>query len=360
MPERLRVAARSPGGLVAVSMAAVYLIWGSTYLGIKLGLEGLPPFILGAVRFAAAGGLLLAWGGWRGAFRGARPTARQWAVAALSGGLMLVGGNGAVTWAEQHIASGLAALLVATVPLWMALLERVRFARRLGPVAVAGLVLGFVGVGLLVSPSGDVGQPFAAAVIVVGALAWAAGSLYTRGADLPARPLVATGMQMLAAAGIFLVLAVIGGEPGRFDPGAVTPRSLLAVGYLAVFGSVVAFSAYTWLLREVPSSIVSTYAYVNPVVAVGLGWVVLGETLSARTLAAAAVIVAAVALIVRGRSPGASTSEEVDAVDALKQIEVQLGSVGVGVQDGDVSGRLHHDGADLAGVDDVGLSQLRA
>lgn len=350
-------AARRPAGLVVASMAAIYVIWGSTYLGIKLGLEGLPPFLLGTLRFATAGGLMLGWAAWRGALRGSRPTGRQWAAATLSGGLMLVGGNGAVTWAEQHIASGLAALLVATVPLWMALLDRVRYGRRLTRLAVAGLVLGFVGVGVLVSPAGDVGALWGAFVIIGGALAWAAGSLYSRDADLPSRPMVATSMQMLTAAGIFLVLAAAGGEFGRFDPAALTSRSVAAVAYLAILGSVVAFSAYTWLLRQVPSSIVSTYAYVNPVVAVGLGWLVLGETMSGRTLAAAAVIVGSVALIVRGRT---SSPEAVDAVDALEEVEVELGHVGVGVEDGDVPGRLHDHRPDLAEVDDVGLSELRA
>lgn len=344
-------------GLVVASMAAIYLIWGSTYLGIKLGLDGLPPFLLGAIRFAVAGGLMLAWAAARGTFRTVRLTARNWGAAALSGGLMLVGGNGAVTWAEQHIASGLAALLVATVPLWMALLERARFGRRLGPLAVGGLVLGFVGVGVLVSPSGDVGAPFAGGVIIAGALAWAAGSLYTRDADLPARPVVATGMQMVSAAGIFLVLAAVGGEFGRFDPGSVTTASLAAVAYLAVFGSIVAFSAYTWLLRQVPSSIVATYAYVNPVVAVALGWVVLGEALSSRTLVAASIIVAAVALIVRGRDSAAR--EPVDPGDAGEQVEVEFGPVGVRVQDSDVPRGLHDHRADLPGMDDVGLAELR-
>lgn len=346
--------------LIVASMAAIYLIWGSTYLGIKLGLEGLPPFLLGAIRFAIAGGLMLAWASLRGVLREPRPTARNWMAATLSGGLMLVGGNGAVTWAEQHIASGLAALLVATVPLWMALLERVAFGRRLGRRAVAGLLLGFVGVGVLVSPSGDVGAPFAAIVIIVGALAWAGGSLYSREADLPAHPLVATAMQMVTAAGLFLVLATVGGELGRFDPAAVTGRSLAAVAYLALFGSIVAFSAYTWLLRQVPSSVVATYAYANPVVAVGLGWLVLAETLSGRTLTAAAVIIVAVALIVgRGRRRS-SPREPVDPVDPAQQPEVELGAVGIGVQDSDVAGGFHDDSADLCRVDDVGLSELRS
>ena len=349
---------RPSGALVVASMAAIYLIWGSTYLGIKLGLDGLPPFLLGATRFAIAGGLMLAWASVRGALREARPTARNWMAATLSGGLMLVGGNGAVTWAEQHIASGLAALLVATVPLWMALLERVGFGRRLGRRAVAGLLLGFVGVGALVSPSGDVGAPFAAVVIVVGALAWAAGSLYSREADLPARPMVATAMQMLTAAGLFLVLATASGELGRFDPAATTGRSLAAVAYLSLFGSIVAFSAYTWLLRQVPSPVVATYAYVNPVVAVGLGWLVLGETLSGRTLTAAAVIVVAVALIVGRGRPRTSPREPVDPVDPGQQPEVEVRTVGVGVQDRDVARRFHDHRPDLARVDDVGLPEL--
>jgi drug/metabolite transporter (DMT)-like permease len=286
--------------LAVASLATIYVVWGSTYLAIKIGVGGIPPFLLGASRFAVAGGLLYAWTTWR---RPAPPRERkrEWGAAAVAGGLLLVGGTGAVTWAEQYIDTGLAALLAATVPLWMAILDRVRHGRRLVPAAIAGLLLGFAGVAALVSPAGvEAAQRGAALVVLGGALSWAVGSLYARGAPLPADPLRSTAMQMLAASGIFAVLAVATREPARLDLSALGWEPFFALSYLVLVGSIVAFSAYTWLLRNVAAATVSTYAYVNPVVALLLGWAVLGERLTATTLIASGVIVAAVGLIVGG------------------------------------------------------------
>ena len=285
---------------VLVALGVIYVVWGSTYLAIKIGLDAFPPFLMAGLRFAVAGVVLYAWAWVRRPAGEPRPGARQWLAATIAGGLLLVGGNGAVTWAEQDIDSGLAALLVASVPLWMALLERLRFGTHLPRVAVAGLLLGFVGVGVLVRPgSADL---FPSIVVVLGALAWATGSLYSRGAPLPKRPLLSTAMQMLAGSALFLVMSAASGEFARFDPTALTREAVAAVAYLAVFGSIVAFTAYTWLLRATPSSIVATYAYVNPVVAVLLGWAVRDERLTLRTGAAAAIVVASVALIVTARA----------------------------------------------------------
>lgn len=302
----------TPGRVVA-ALAIVYVVWGSTYLAIKVGLEGFTPFLLGGTRFAFAGLLMLVWA----AIRHRRATGRRFRVrgrelrsAAIAGGALLVGGNGAVTVAEQHIDSSLAALLVASVPLWMALFDRVRFAQRLPRPAVAGLVLGFAGVALLVRPQGA-GAVGAALLVVAGAAVWAAGSLYSRGADLPSDPIASTALQMLSGSAMFFALAVVNGEPARADLGAISVQSALAVAYLVVFGSVVAFTAYTWLLRNVASSTVATYAYVNPVVAVVLGVVVLGERLTPSTVVAAGLVVGAVALIVGSRRGDRPRTDEV-------------------------------------------------
>lgn len=286
-------------GRVVAALATVYLVWGSTYLAIKVAVADLPPFLLAGVRFAVAGAAMYAWAAVRhrrATGERLRPPLRQWGAATVAGGLLLVGGNGAVTVAEQHIDSGLAALLVATVPLWMALLDRLRHGRELPTAKAVGLLLGFVGVGLLVRPGG--GQMAASLLVVAGAFAWAVGSLYSRGADLPRDPIASTAMQMIAGAALFLAGSTALGEPWRVDIAEVSLASVGAVAYLAVFGSVIAFTAYTWLLRSVPASTVATYAYVNPVVAVLLGWVVLGERLTLTMLIAALVVVASVALIV--------------------------------------------------------------
>lgn len=293
-----------PVTLIA-ALATVYVVWGSTYLGIKVALEGFPPMLLGATRFLIAGALLYAWTGRNP--DAARPTRVQWGAATLAGTLMLVGGNGAVTWAEQRIDSGVAALLVASVPLWMALLARVWQGERLRRAAVLGLFLGFVGVGVLVRPTGDGVSVLPSMLVLAGALAWAAGSIYVRRAPMPVHALRGTSMQMLAGGGVFALIAIATGELGQFEPAAVTWRSASALGYLVVFGSILAFSAYTWLLRNTRPSVVSTYAYVNPFVAVLLGAVLLAEPVTSGMAVAAGLIIVGVALIVTppraGRHP---------------------------------------------------------
>ena len=295
---------------VLAALAVVYVVWGSTYLGIKIALEGFPPMLLGSLRFLAAGGALYAWASRR---ETARPSLQQWGAAALSGTLMLVGGNGAVTWAEQRIDSGVAALLVASVPLWMAVLARVWQGERLRRAAVVGLVLGFIGVGVLVQPTGAGVSLWPSVAVLIGALAWATGSIYMRRAPLPVNALRGTSMQMLAAGVVFGVIGLLGGEAGRMVWAGVTWRSASALAYLSVFGSIVAFSAYTWLLRNAKPSVVSTYAYVNPFVAVLLGALLLSEPVTGGMLVAAVLIIAGVALIVTpagafgGRSAEAET-----------------------------------------------------
>lgn len=281
---------------VLAALGIVYVVWGSTYLGIKVALESFPPMLLGSIRFLVAGLVLYAWTGRSG--NGSRPTRRQWGAAALAGTLMLVGGNGAVTWAEQRIDSGVAALLVASVPLWMALLARVWQGERLRPMAVAGLLVGFVGVALLVRPSGEGAAFLPSLLVIAGALGWATGSLYVRRAPMPDNALRGTAMQMVAGGAVFGVIGLLTGEGARLDPGAITLQAGGALAYLIVFGSLLAFSAYSWLLRHAASSVVSTYAYVNPFVAVLLGAVLLAEPVTGGMLVAGVLILVGVALIV--------------------------------------------------------------
>jgi drug/metabolite transporter (DMT)-like permease len=281
-----------------LALAITYVVWGSTYLGIDLAIRTIPPFLMAATRFLIAGGLLYAWAVRRGD-RADRPTARQWLSAFLIAAPMLAVGNAAVGWAEQTIDTGTASLIIASVPLWMALLDRVLYGQRLARVVVTGLVVGFAGVGLLVAPGGSGGFSRAAIVLVFSSLAWAIGSLYSRTAPQPSRPLVSAGMQMLAGGAILAVVSGASGELSSFSVGAVSLESWLGLAYLVVFGSLIAFTSYMWLLRNAPTTLVGTYAYVNPFVAVLLGTVVLGEPLGWRTLVGGGIVIAAVALIVR-------------------------------------------------------------
>lgn len=289
---------------LVLAFAAVYVIWGSTYLAIRISIETIPPFLMAGVRFVAAGAALYGIASLRGA---ASPTARQWGAAAIAGALLLLGGNGAVVWAEQWVPSGTVALLVATVPLWMVTLDWLVWrGQRPGPYVVLGLIAGFVGVFLLASGSeiglsdGRMGV-IGAIVVLLGALSWAVGSLYTRTATLPASTYRSIAMQMLTG-GVFLsLLSLAFGEPATFDPSQVSVRSAAALVYLIVFGALIGFSAYIWLLSNSTAARVSTYAYVNPVVALFLGWWIVDEPLTPRTLLASAIVVGSVALVtVRG------------------------------------------------------------
>jgi drug/metabolite transporter (DMT)-like permease len=292
------------------ALATVYVVWGSTYLGIDLAVRTIPPFLMASVRFLIAGALLYAWAIRRGD-QTDRPTARHWLSAFLIAAPMLAIGNAAVGWAEQTLDTGTASLIIASVPLWMALLDRVFYAQRLARAVVLGLVIGFAGVGLLVAPGGASGAGSRAAfVLVFSSLAWAIGSLYSRQAKLPQRPQVAAAMQMLAGSLMLTVVAAVSGELGRVHPGAISLESWLGLAYLVAVGSLLGFTAYMWLLRAAPTSLVGTYAYVNPVVAVLLGTVLLGEPLTWRTLVGGGIIIASVALIVRTPRRGPRTAVE--------------------------------------------------
>ena len=290
---------------VVPALLVIYVVWGSTYLAIRWALETIPPFTMASLRYLVAGGVLLAWVKARGA---PRVTLGDLRPAFLTGGLMLLCGNGGVVWAEQRIASGLAALLVAVEPLFIVLLAATLPQERRRPSgrALVGVALGVVGVVLLVGPAGGLGggraDPWGAAAVLFAAFAWALGSLLSRHFAPPASPLQATALQMLAGGVLLGGASGLAGEWSRFSPSLVSGRSVASVAYLVVFGSLVAFTAYIWLLRAASPALVSTYAFVNPVVAVFLGWLLANEEVGLRTLVAAAVIVAAVVLITLGES----------------------------------------------------------
>ena len=278
------------------ALAVVYVVWGSTYLAIDLAVETLPSFLMLAVRFAIAGAILYLLSS-----RGAeRPRLVHWRSALAVGGALLLLGNGGVAYAVQHADTGVVALIVGSVPLWMALLDRVVYGQRLAPTAVAGLVLGFGGIAFLARPGGG-GSVAGLVVVLLGSLAWAAGSLYARRAPAPSNALQGASMQMLAGAALLAIVGVAGGELGRLDLGATSTSSWLALVYLITLGSLVGFSAYIWLLKAAPTHLVGTYAYVNPVVAVLLGALWLGEPITPSILLGGAAIVVAVALIVSAR-----------------------------------------------------------
>ncbi len=280
-----------------LGFATIYLVWGSTYLAIRFAIETIPPLTMAGVRYVTAGLILTGWAAAKGA---GRPSAAHLKTAFVVGGLLLLCGNGGVVWAEQRIPSGLAALLIAIEPLWIVLLMAVTGEAKPSGRGIAGVALGLLGVVLLVGPEklgGERVDLLGAAVLVLAALAWAAGSLWGRRAPRPASPLLGTGIQMLAGGGLLLLAGLMAGEWGRLAPAGVTARSALSLLYLVVFGSLLGYTTYVWLLSVASPSRVSTYAFVNPVIAVVLGWLVAEEPLSPRIALAGAVIVGAVVLI---------------------------------------------------------------
>jgi drug/metabolite transporter (DMT)-like permease len=288
---------------VALGLLTLYLVWGSTYLAIRIVVETIPPLTGSAVRFLIAGSLLYVATIRRGDAAGDRPGRLEWRDAAIIGGLLLAGGNGLLAIGEQTVPSGIAALIIATLPIWVAILGRVFFRVVLTRTVILGTVIGFAGVAVLVSPTGGSAglDPFGVAVCLLSPVFWATGSLYSRHAHVPKRPLVGTALQMLAGSAVLFVIALVTGDLFRVRLAEITPASIAGVAYLVVVGSLVGYTTYVWLLRVAPISLVATYAYVNPVIAVILGSLILGEPLGPRTLAAGAIIIVAVAVIVRAR-----------------------------------------------------------
>ena len=282
---------------IALAFLAVYLCWGMTYLAMRVAVKDIPPHLMSGARFLVAGLILYVWARRRG---DPKPTARNWYAAAVVGAFLLLGGNATVAWAEQRVPSGLAAVIIAVAPIWMVCMEWARGGPAPAKRVVAGLLLGLVGVGLLVSPRGHTtGQldALGATLLVLASASWAWGSVTSKSAPLPQSPFLATSMEMISGGILLLVTAALAGQIGQFRPAEVSTNAILAWLFLVVFGSLVGFTAYVWLLGVTSIAKAGTYAYVNPIVAVFLGWVILGEPVTGRTLLAAAVILIGVSLV---------------------------------------------------------------
>jgi drug/metabolite transporter (DMT)-like permease len=303
--------------VMIAAFAAVYIIWGSTYLAIKYAIETLPTFLMVGVRFGIAGAVLYGWARLSGNYE--RPTRAQWKTSFIVGALLLGIGNGGVVFAEHYISSSLAALLIATTPFWIVLLGWVFMgSERPNYKVVLGLAVGLIGVALLIfgrnadGGAGTDGQVLGIIATLVATLAWAAGSLYGTRAPAAKSAAQAAGMQMLAGGAILLALGTILGEWSTFDPSTISAVSALALGYLVIFGAIVAFTAYAWLLKNASPAKVSTYAYVNPAIAVILGWAIAGETMTGQMLVGAAVIVVSVALITANKKAKTDSKGEAE------------------------------------------------
>jgi drug/metabolite transporter (DMT)-like permease len=297
-------ASRSP---IWLGLLVLYVVWGSTYLGIAVAVETIPPFVMAGSRFLMAGLALLAWSVAREGTAFRLPSAREWRDSTIVGALLLGGGMGMVAFAEQTVPSGITALFIALMPVWVAILGGVFLGERLPKLAITGIALGFAGVAVLVGPSALGGEgaldPLGVAAVLVSPIAWSGGSLFaSHRAKLPSRPLVATGAQMVAGAVVLLIMSIASGELAGFEVTRITPNSIVAMAYLTIIGSLLAFTVYGWMLRVAPLPLTATYAYVNPIVAVILGALILHEPIDTRTVIAGAVIVAAVAIIVTSRS----------------------------------------------------------
>jgi drug/metabolite transporter (DMT)-like permease len=288
---------------LAAALGVVYVVWGSTYLGIAVAERAIPPFLMLGVRFLIAGVLLYLWAKRRGEVAAERPGLRQWRAAALVGFLLLVVETGAVAFSEKHLPTGLAALIVASVPLFMLVIDRAFFGVRISLLAGAGVLAGLLGVGLLAGGGAGGIDPLWALVLLGGAFAWAAGSAYARVAPLPGGSVLSASMQMLTAGATLVVISAAKGDFGHVHAAALSFTSLGSIAYLVGFGSLLAYTAYGWLLKNAGTPLLSTYAYVNPAVAVFLGWLLNGEHLGARELVAGLVVVASVALILFARQP---------------------------------------------------------
>lgn len=284
------------------AFAAIYLIWGSTYLAIKYAVETVPPFLMTGARFFVAGGILYVWSAARGNDAGAHMGRRAWRDVFIVGALLIVGGTSLVGWAEKDVPSGMTSLVLATTPLWMVLLESAQARTRPAPRVLAGVAVGLVGLLILVGPSlsytGGGVSLLGVGALTLSALLWSIGALYSRRSPLPLSATRSTSLQMMAGAVLSVLTGLALGEHHELSLAAITPLSAIAIGYLVVAGALVGFSAYLWLMRVSTPSRVATHAYVNPVVAVLLGWAVAGERVTGMTLVAMAVIVAAVVLIV--------------------------------------------------------------
>jgi drug/metabolite transporter (DMT)-like permease len=282
---------------IGLAFFAVYVCWGMTYLAMRVAVVDIPPHLMSGTRFLVAGLILYTWARLRGH---EPPTLKQWRAAAIIGAFLLLGGNASVAWAEQRVPSGLAAVLIAVAPIWMVGLEWARGGSRPQKRVMVGLLLGLLGVGLLVSsrasPMSRV-DPFGAVILILASISWAWGSVLSKSAPLPQSPFLATSMEMIAGGVLLLLTAAMAGQFSGFNPAKISADAALAWGYLVVFGSLVGFTAYIWLLGVTSIAKAGTYAYVNPIVAVLLGWAILHEPVTMRMLIAAGVILLGVALV---------------------------------------------------------------
>ncbi len=283
-----------------IALVALYVVWGSTYLAIRFSVETIPPFLHAALRFLVSGTILYIW---RRAAGDPAPTLSNWKSTAIVGAALLLGGNGLVGWAEQRVPSGIAALMISTSPFWLVLFEALR-AGGAKPTwqAILGLIAGFGGVFILIGPAEFSGtkagyDTFGIILLLLAPFFWSMGSIYAKGADMPKSTLLSTGMEMLAGAVALFLVSAVRGELNGFSFGLVSMRSWLGLAYLITFGSLIGFVSYGWLLHNAPISLMSTYAYVNPVVAVLLGNLLADEPLNGRILVAAAIIIGSVIFI---------------------------------------------------------------
>ena len=325
--------ARPSTAAVIAALLIVYVVWGSTYLAIAVMIETMPPLLAAGVRYGTAGGIMLAVLATRARLRPSaepaeRATGAHWRSAFIVGGLLLLGGNGGVVLSELFIPSGIAAVLVATVPIWMAVFDAVMTRRRPSGLVIGGLFAGIAGVAVLVVPVAGIKglDPLGVGLVLGATISWAAGSIYARRAPLPRSGLLGTGMEMVAGGVALVIAGTLLGEIGRTDIGAFSSRSIVAIVYLVLFGSIVAFTAYTWLLAHVAVATVATYAYVNPIVAVALGAIFLSEPITPRTLIAAAIIIGAVIAMVSGRARSAEEPGPAPEVAALEPLPAEAGS----------------------------------
>jgi drug/metabolite transporter (DMT)-like permease len=292
--------ASSNPSLLLAAFAAVYVIWGSTFLAIRIGDESFPPLLVAGIRHLTFGLIAFPILLWK---TKARPTWAEWRSTTVTGFLLLAVGNGGVCLAEERVPSGIAALLVATVSLWMVLIDWLRPAgTRPVPRVIVGLVLGFAGLALLVGPKelGGSGRidPVGVAILGVGSFAWACGSIYAKHGKMPSSPLLGSAMQSLTGGALLWIVGGLTGEIGALHLATVTTRSWIAVTYLICFGSAIGFSSYLYILKHSTATRVATYAFVNPIVALLLGWLLLHEDITLRTILASAVILAAVLLVI--------------------------------------------------------------
>lgn len=282
---------------IALAFLAVYLCWGMTYLAMRVAVADIPPHLMSGARFLVAGLVLYLWARRRG---DPKPSTVQWRAAAIVGAFLLLGGNATVAWAEQQVPSGLAAVLIAVAPIWMVGFEWARGGPRPGARVIAGLLLGLAGVALLVSPNGDSSTQVnvtGAVMLVLASASWAWGSVFSKTASLPKSPFLGTSMEMIAGGVLIFLVALAAGQLGQFHPSLVSTEAVLAWLFLVIFGSLVGFTAYIWLLGVTSIAKAGTYAYVNPIVAVFLGWAILDEPVTGRTLIAAGIILIGVALV---------------------------------------------------------------